>query len=58
MALKALWEVDHLFGSYNVDTLGLVDLQSTLLGFTVHAMNGVVFFTLFVGNFLLENFCW
>ena len=41
-----------------MDTLGLVDLQSTLLGFTVHAMNGVVFFTLFVGNFLLENFCW
>ena len=56
-----------------MDTLGLVDLQSTLLAFvefvhvlavkiilvlTVHAMNGVVFFTLFVGSFLLENFCW
>ena len=68
MAISALWEVDHLFGtcfSYNADTLGLVDLQSTLLAFvgfvlvlaikiilvlTLHAMNGVVFFT--------RTFCW
>ena len=33
-------------------------LAKMVLVFTVHAMNGVVFFTLFVGNFLLENFCW
>ena len=65
-ALKPLWEVGHIlepavgtcgFAIY-IASLCWIWLSKSYLVLTVHAMNGVVFFTLFVGNFLLENFCW